>query len=79
MAKGTKYRMTLDDEQRKWMATGLRSIAQSGGRSPERKQWLIDLADRVAEKGHGNPWLTLKGRRTREEPLPRDGGDDPQD
>lgn len=62
-----KYRITLDDEQIQWIATSLRSASQAGRQSPARKQWLVDLADRLAEKKQGNPNLILKGRLTREE------------
>ena len=57
-------RYTLDEEALRWICTGLRSIALSTGRSPERKRYLEQLAGRLAENKQGNPNLTLYGQRT---------------
>lgn len=62
-----KYRITLDDEAIQWITTSLRSASQAGHQSVSRKQYLIDLADRLGEHRQGNPHLIFKGRLTREE------------
>lgn len=56
-------RYTLDEEALRWICTGLKSIAASRGRSPERKRYLTQLADRLAENKQGNPNMVIYGQR----------------
>ncbi len=57
-------RYTLDEEALQWICTGLKSVAASRGRSPERKRYLLQLAARLGERKRGNPNLILYGQPT---------------
>ena len=62
------YRVSLTDEQIRWIASALKSYAQSGStRKTKTAAKLRKLAARLMERHAGNPNLMLQGQLTTEE------------
>lgn len=67
-----KHRINLDDEELRWICTGLKSVAAGSKTGQRRRDYLLHLAARLLELHKGNPNLILLGRLTREIPEPKE-------
>ena len=57
----TTHRISLTDEELKWIRQALHSAAKAGRQSPERRLFLERLAHRLLEIRPGNPNLIQRG------------------